>query len=182
MFTPDPRLEAKAIHELPVDLQSRLAAVRNAIQELKAEAARWGVNREFSPDGRFLGDIGELIARLFYGVTLTVTQQKGHDAIKAEADGEAIVAQCKKVEVKLRSRSTIIDFSTTPDVVLVIYVSPITLKWGEICNGPGKKLLSHAVQQKGGKLFTDCIKLLKAQDSIGNNEKLLPCEPSRLID
>jgi len=75
------RLEALATNELPPELQCKLQSVRDAIDELKAEAEKHGVLREFSPDGRFLGDVGELIAKIFYRVTLNVKQEKGHDAI-----------------------------------------------------------------------------------------------------
>ena len=100
------RLEALATRELPENLQRKLQAVREAIDALKTEAAKAGVDREFSPDGRFLGDVGELIAKIFYRLTLNVKQQKGHDAVQAEVDGDASAGNERKVEVKLRSRST----------------------------------------------------------------------------
>jgi hypothetical protein len=65
-------LEAIAVRELPPKLQNKLQQVRNAIDALKAEAETEEVYREFSPDGRFLGDVGELIAKIFYGVRLNV--------------------------------------------------------------------------------------------------------------
>ena len=140
-LTKKDRLEALATRELPPNLQAKLYSVRAAINDLKTEAETQGVYREFSPDGRFLGDIGELIAKIFYGVTLTVKQQKGHDATEAEVDAEANVKLGRKVEVKLRSRSTNIEFSTKQEMILVIYVSPKSLKWGEVCNGPGAKIV-----------------------------------------
>jgi len=165
------KLEALATRELPPNLQSKLQSVRNAIDDLKAEAETKGVYREFSPDGRFLGDIGELIAKIFYGVTLTVKQQKGHDATEAEVDGEANAQSGRKVEVKLRSRSTNIEFSTKQEMILVIYVSPKTLLWGEVCNGPGEKLLNTA-NEKNGRFFTDCHKLMEAQQNVAEEERL----------
>ena len=165
------RLEALATRELPPNLQSKLHFVRSAINDLKTEAETQGRYREFSPDGRFLGDIGELIAKIFYGVTLTVKQQKGHDATEAEVDGEASVKSGRKVEVKLRSRSTNIEFSTKQEMILVICVSPKTLKWGEVCNGPGAKLLGDAKEKKG-KFHTDCHKLMAAQQNVTATERL----------
>ena len=165
------KLEALATRELPANLQSKLYAVRAAINDLKTEAETHEVFREFSPDGRFLGDIGELIAKIFFGVTLTVKQQKGHDATEAEVDGVASVKSGRKVEVKLRSRSTNIEFSTKQEMILVIYVSPKTLKWGEVCNGPGVKLLGDA-KEKQGKFHTDCHKLMAAQQNVTAAERL----------
>jgi len=174
------RFEELAKYELPRDLQARLQAVKNEIDKLKAEANNWGVKREFSPDGRFLGDVGELIAKLFFGVTLNIKQEKGHDAIEAIVDAEAKDKSGRKVEVKLRSRSKAIEFSNpVPEIILVIYVSPKTLKWGEICNGPGDKLLANA-QLKNGKFCTDCGKLLKAQNNLsGDDARLKRIEPRK---
>lgn len=158
------------MHTLPAPLQEKLEAVRSAINELKDEAREnWQVTREFSPDGRFLGDVGELIAKLFYGVKLTTKQEKGHDALDAEYDA---VTQHggKKVEVKLRSRSTNIHFTApAADFVLVLYVCPTTLKWGEVCNGPGKELLEDAQILSDGKLSTDCYKLLTKQRNLSSS-------------
>ena len=167
-------LEGLAVFELPGDLQAKLQDVKLAIERLKHEAAKnWDVEREFSPDGRFLGDVGELIAKLFYGVKLTTKQQKGHDAVDAEFDAETTTGG-KKVEIKLRSRSTNIHFTGPPaDIILVIYVSPSTLKWGEVCNGPGECLLDGAKALAGGKLSTDCFKLLAKQKALGANAQQL---------
>ncbi|MBE2203532.1 MAG: hypothetical protein IAE94_04275 [Chthoniobacterales bacterium] len=166
------KLEDLAVYDLPAPLQAKLEVVRQAINSLKAEAADWGVNREFSPDGRFLGDVGELIAKLFFGVALNVKQQKGHDAIDAEADAEATIAG-RTVEVKLRSRSTNIHFSDIPDIALVIYVSPDRLKWGVVCNGPGETLLANAKQLPDGKMSTDCHKLLERQKQVQSSDPQL---------
>jgi len=164
------RLEALATRELPENLQRKLQAVREAIDALKTEAAKAGVDREFSPDGRFLGDVGELIAKIFYRLTLNVKQQKGHDAVQAEVDGDASAGNERKVEVKLRSRSTNIEFSEVPELLLVIYVSPKTLRWGEVCYGSGSELLAEATGAKRlakGKIRTDCHKLMEAAKSQG---------------
>ena len=174
------RLELLATNELPPDLQCKLQNVRNAINDLKTEAKGWGVNKEFSPDGRFLGDVGELIALVFFGVELNVKQQKGHDAKTAEVDGDASASGGKRVEVKLRSRSTNIDLSAIEEIILVIYVSPETLKWGVVCNGPGQKLLATAKQKPGGKLATDCHKLLDAQKTVYSDDpQLTQIEPKK---
>ncbi len=166
------RLEALAQNELPVELQAKLLKVRQSIDDLKIEARAWGVEREFTPDGRFLGDLGELIAKIFFGVKLTIKQEKGHDATDAQLDAETETSFGRKVEVKLRSKSTLIEFSTVPDVVLVIYVSPLSLRWGIVCNGPGNKLLASAKPTKN-RFSTDCYKLLAAQQSIGSEDPML---------
>jgi uncharacterized tellurite resistance protein B-like protein len=118
-----------------------------------------------APDGRFLGDVGELIAKIFYRMTLNDTQEKGHDAVEAEVDAVGKEKSGRKVEVKLRSRSTNIEFSEVPEMVLVIYVSPRTLKWGEVCYGSGAELLTETTGAKkleNGKIRTNCHKLMEA--------------------
>lgn len=162
-LTNEKRLEALAQFELPPDLQTKLQGVRDAITALKGEAKVWRVEKEFSPDGRFLGDLGELIAKIFFGVTLNIKQEKGHDAKEAEVDGEATAHGGRKVEVKLRSRSTNIHFTEKTEIILVIYVSPTTLKWGVVCNGPGGKLLAGSKLMENGKYSTSCYKLMDAQ-------------------
>lgn len=171
--TKQERLERLAANELPPELQTKLQAVRNAINDLKAEAQVWGVEKEFSPDGRFLGDVGELIARVFFGVELNVKQEKGHDAKAAEVDGVANTSTGKRVEVKLRSRSTNIEFSTQEEIILVIYVSPRSLKWGVVCNGPGHKLLATAKRIDNGKWATDCHRLFDAQSMVVSTDPQL---------
>lgn len=159
------KLEALATRELPPNLQGKLQSVRDAIDSLKNEARIAGVEREFSPDGRFLGDVGELIAKIFYRMTLNDTQEKGHDAVEAEVDAVGKEKSGRKVEVKLRSRSTNIEFSEVPEMVLVIYVSPRTLKWGEVCYGSGAELLTETTGAKkleNGKIRTNCHKLMEA--------------------
>jgi hypothetical protein len=159
-------LAALATQELPPPLQEKLQLVRNAIDALKDEAKNFGVEREFSPDGRFLGDVGELIAKIFYGVTLNKKQLKGHDTVEAEVDAVGKETTGRKVEVKLRSRSVGIDFTGMPEKILVIYVSPKTLKWGEVCCGVGKQLLDAKTGAKhlpSGKIQTDIHKLMAAQ-------------------
>jgi|GEM_PF-1391253 hypothetical protein len=173
------RFEALAQCELPSELQFRLQSVKNEISKLKEAAKNWGVNREFSPDGRFLGDVGELIAKIFYGVDLNVKQEKGHDATEAIVDAEAEDKRGRKVEVKLRSRSKGIEFSSIPELLLVVFVSPETLKWVEICNGPGTKLLADA-KIKNGKHCTDCNKLLEAQKKLfPSDARLKRIEPQK---
>ncbi len=179
------RLEGIATNELPPDLQSKLKAVRDAIDALKGGAERWGVVREFSPDGRFLGDIGELIAKLFFGVTLNVKQEHGHDAREAVVDATA-TDKGRSVEVKLRSRSQMIEFTEPggvfPDIILVIYVSPITLKWGVVCNGPGAKLLANAKRSKRAKLRIGCAQLLEEDGKLAESDyRLRQIEPRKPV-
>ena len=172
-------LEACATRQLPKALQARLELVRSAINILKEEAHAWGVKREFTPDGRFLGDVGELIAKLYFGVNLTLKQEKGRDAMHAEVDAAAI-AKGRAVEIKLRSRSTNIDFTGVPESVLVIYVSPETLNWGVVCNGPGADLLRTAKELRGNKFRTDCSRLMKAQEELGSGSfRLKQCVPEK---
>jgi len=166
-------LEATAQYKLPPLIHDRLSKIHEIINELKQEAKAYDVDREFTPDGRFLGDLGELIAKIFFGVVLTIKQEKGHDATHAEVDAETKIKSRHKVEIKLSSKSTLIWFSTPtkPDIILVIYVSPKSLKWGVVCNGPGEKLLADAKWDSSkNRYVTNCYKLMKAQEALSPDD------------
>lgn len=161
------QLEELAIHELPAPFGEKLAAVRGLCGEMKSAAADIGVGRDFTPDGRLLGALGEVIAKLQWGVTLHTSQQEGQD-------GVCCVSGCS-VEVKLRSKSSLIWVTRIPDILAVIYLSPVTYRWGVVCNGAGKVLLTGAPYDAEKKRYvTDLSKLLAAQ-------AMLPASSSRLL-
>ncbi len=148
------QLEALAVRPLPPPFGDKLASVARIISEMRAEAKKIGVNREFTPDGRFLGDIGEIICKVHFGVNLHSIQTEGEDGV-CHVSG-------KCVEIKLRSKSDLVWVKKVPDFLIVIYLSPLTLRWGIVCNGPGSALLKNAVWT-GKRHETNLCKLLKAQ-------------------
>jgi len=149
------RLEALAVRPIPPPFSDKLESVRRIIGEMRAEAKKIGVNREFTPDGRFLGDIGEIICKVHFGVNLHSIQTEGEDGV-CHVSG-------KCVEIKLRSKSDLVWVKKVPDYLIVIYLSPLTLCWGIVCNGPGSFLLKNAAWT-GKRYETNLCKLLKAQN------------------
>lgn len=153
------KLAALAVHPLPEPFGSLLGDVKTAVGKMREAAAVIGVTREFTPDGRFLGDLGEVIARMHFGLTLHRKQTTGEDAV-CQVSGKCI-------EVKLRSRSTLVWVKKVPDFLLAIYLCPLTARWGVVCNGPGKALLAGAKwNEQKTRYETDLFKLLAAQQSL----------------
>ncbi len=129
-------LEVLATRPLPKPFGGYLREVNAVVKKMRAAAAKIGVDRQFTPDGRFLGDLGEVIAKIHFGLKLHSTQKEGEDG-QCQLSG-------RTVEVKLRSRSTLIWVKKVPDVLVAIYLSPATNKLCIVCNGPGKTLLRNA--------------------------------------
>jgi hypothetical protein len=150
------QLEALAIHEIPEPFGQKMAEIRRLSGEMKGAAAELKVKRHFTPDGRLLGDIGEVIAKIHWGVTLHGTQQEGQDGV-CSVSGHS-------VEVKLRSKSSLIWVTKIPRILAVIYLSPVSYRWGVVCNGDGRILLQSAAYDEGKKHYvTDLSKLIAAQ-------------------
>jgi hypothetical protein len=161
------KLAAIAVNPLPEPFGSLLGEVKTAVGKMRDAAAAVGVTREFTPDGRFLGDLGEVIARFHFGLTLHGTQTEGEDAV-CQASGKCI-------EVKLRSRSSLVWVKKKPDFLLALYLCPQTAKWGVVCNGPGDALLAGAKWNGQQSRFeTDLFKLLAAQQSLSPGSPNVP--------
>jgi hypothetical protein len=146
------KLEALAKRPLPEPFGRYLREVNAIVEKMRAAAAEVGVDRQFTPDGRFLGDLGEVIAKIHFGLTLHSTQREGED-------GQCQISK-RTVEVKLRSKSTLIWVKKVPDVLVAIYLSPSTNKWGVVCNGPGAALLANAEWSERHNRFTTDLSTL----------------------
>jgi hypothetical protein len=161
------KLAAIAVNPLPEPFDSLLEEVKTAAGKMRAAAAEVGVTRQFTPDGRFLGDLGEVITRLHFGVTLHSTQTEGEDAV-CQVSG-------KCVEVKLRSHSKLVWVKKKPDFLLALYLCPQTAKWGVVCNGPGDELLAGARwNERQSRFETDLFKLLAAQQFLSPGSPNVP--------
>lgn len=161
------QLTALASRPVPSPFAENLSKIAGIVAEMQADAAKLGSAKEFSLDGRFLGDLGEIIAHLHFGVALHPVQQGGQDG-KCSVSG-------KSVEVKLRSKSDNLWFHSKPDYVLVFFLCPHSLRWGVVCNGPGSLLLQDANWNEGKKRFeTTLSKLRKAQFSLPPDSSRVP--------
>ena len=158
--TNEQRFERHAINEVPSPFGEKLKAIFAIAAQMRDAAKQIGVKREFTPDGRFMGDVGEVIAKLNHGVHLHPTQTGGEDG-KCSVSG-------KSVEVKLRSDwSSPIWVTKIPDRLVALYLSPKTLRWGTVYNGPGNVLSQKQIAKwndKQKRFETTLAKLIKLQN------------------
>lgn len=111
-----------------------LTAVFEGIRQLRNAFP----SKQFTIDGRLVGDIGEMIAALEYDVQLYDVQVPGHDG--HTTDG-------RRVQVKATFKNSL-TFRTVPD-----YYLGLKLYEGgrheEIYNGPGRLIYDHYSHRKG---------------------------------
>jgi hypothetical protein len=152
-------LASIAVHPVPAPFDVLLGEVHQTVKKMREAARALGVYREFTPDGRFVGDLGEVIAKIHFGLDLHSTQTEGEDAV-CQVSGKCI-------ELKLRSKSTLVWVKKIPDFLIALYLCPFTFRWGVICNGPGEALLAGAKwNEKHQRFETNLFKLLAAQQSL----------------
>ena len=151
--------ELLATNPLPEPFATYLRSIIQTISQMKDAAKAIGVRREFTLDGRFLGDLGEVLAKSYFGIDLHSVQMEGEDAT-CQISG-------KRVEIKLRSRSDLMWVKKMPEFLVAIYLSPLTFKWGIVCNGPGELLLKTAKWEKQHNRYTTTLsKVLTAQKAL----------------
>jgi hypothetical protein len=111
-----------------------LALIFQAVEDLKREFP----DREFTPDGRMVGDLGEVIAWLEYDLRLDDTRRPGHDA--TTSDG-------RRVQIKATFQDQLV-FKTVPGHYLGFKLYP-NGRHEEIFNGPAQIIHDHYVHRKG---------------------------------
>ncbi len=111
-----------------------LALVFQGIECLKSTFP----HRQFTIDGRLVGDVGEIIAELEYDVVLHEVSQPDHDG--NTTDG-------RNVQVKATFKNQL-TFKTTPDYYLGFKLYPDG-RYEEIFNGPGRLILDHYAHRSG---------------------------------
>src|ERR1700736_4354166 len=89
--------------QTPEDLLYHLVAMAERVDFLKKIAHAEGVHREFTLDGRFVGDIGELTAHRYFKIDLHLKQKTGHDAEYVEGGARL------NVQIKVRRACDAID-------------------------------------------------------------------------
>lgn len=95
-------------------------------------------NREFTIDGRLVGDVGEVIAALEYDIVLHDVSQPNHDA--TTSDG-------RNVQIKATFKESL-TFKTVPDYYLGFKLYPDG-RHEEVFNGPGKPIYDRYAGRKG---------------------------------
>lgn len=94
--------------------------------------------RQFTIDGRLVGDIGEVIAALEYTVVLDDVSQPDHDA--TAFDG-------RRVQIKATFKDSL-TFKTVPDYYLGLKLDS-NGTYEEIYNGPGSIIFERYSHRKG---------------------------------
>ena len=110
-------------HLTPPPLVTILGAIEEQTKKLSDAARQLEVTRHFTLDGRLVGDIGEMLAAQYLDLTLDQTQRRGHDGFTA------IEGQQREVQVKCRKASTLIGFSSVPDLLIVIAFTDNWMEW-----------------------------------------------------
>ena len=61
-------LASIAVNPVPEPFDVLLGEVHQTVRKMREAATAIGVSREFTPDGRFVGDLGEVIAKIHKAV------------------------------------------------------------------------------------------------------------------
>lgn len=125
----------------PQPLLEILNAISEQTARLTAAAKLLNVTRNFTLDGRLVGDIGEMLAAQHLELTLDGSQRKGHDAVTV-IDGVE-----RNVQVKCRKSSQRIAFGSVPDLLVVITFSEGWKEWEFTYNGDGSPVRDRAVSE-----------------------------------
>ena len=126
-------------YKTPAPLVTILNAIEEQTAKLTDAAARLEVTRHFTLDGRLVGDIGEMLAAQYLDLTLDDTQRRGHDGFTTIAGVEY------QVQVKCRKAAPMVNFSTVPELLVVIVFSKNWTEWEIVYNGSGALLGPKAV-------------------------------------
>lgn len=95
-------------------------------------------HRQFTIDGRLVGDIGEVIAALEYDLVLDAVSQPTHDAVTPDG---------RRVQIKATFRDQL-TFKTVPDFYLGFRLFPDG-RHEEIYNGPGDLIYQRYSSRRG---------------------------------
>ena len=141
-------------------IASALKLIFQGINQLKSNFH----GKEFTIDGRLVGDIGEVIAALGYDVKLYEVLEEGHDG--KTSDG-------RRVQIKATFKDQL-TFKTVPDYYLgfKLYESG---RHDEIYNGPGHYIFNRYSHRKGiGKILLSFPndELFKLSEKIPIEEKI----------
>lgn len=112
-------------------------ALRNIFRGIR-DLQRLHPNRQFTIDGRLVGDIGEMMAELHFALALDEVQQPVHDG--TAADG-------RRVQIKATFRE-FLTFKTVPQVYLGLKLHEDGT-FDEVYNGPAGPIVDAFGHRKG---------------------------------
>ena len=116
------------------EIRKALASIFKGISRLKKTFP----NRNFTIDGRLVGDIGEIIAALEYDIII-------HETSQPDYDGETSKGQRVQVKATFKNKLT---FKITPEFYLGFKLFE-NGDYKEVYNGPGKYIYERYKQRKG---------------------------------
>jgi len=143
-----------------------LALIFKGIESLRSA---FNHERQFTIDGRLVGDIGEVIAALEYDIALDETSQPGYDG--TTSDG-------RRVQIKATFQNQL-TFKTVPDYYLGLKLNEDGT-FEEIYNGPGQYIFERYSKRKGIGIILlrfPISEIKKLQKKVHENEKI-PKRPS----
>jgi len=132
--------------------------------DLKERLSKEFENRKFTPDGRLIGDIGEVLAELYYDIILDGGQSHTHDGITS--DGQSV-----QIKISFQDHLT---FGKIPDYYLGLQIYK-NGDYKEIYNGPGQIIYDKYNHRKhiGDKLLRFPMKeLIKLNDTVPTDKKI----------
>ncbi len=128
---------------VPADVLAFLRSVKQATKALQKwesksphVASGHRKPKHFTPDGRMVGDIGEVLAERFFCLRLEKDQKAGYDGV-LETDDET------KVEIKI-TRKKAFQFRKITDRVIALSLGEDASEFEVIFNGPGQLLVDKA--------------------------------------
>lgn len=116
--------------KLPAPIARALTSMQEQSDLLEDIAKKQKVKRKFTLDGRLIGDVGELIASMKMGITLTEKQKTGYDGLDAEG---------RQVEIKTTQADSFA-FRKIAERVICIKLHGTT-QYEAVYDGPGQDLL-----------------------------------------
>jgi len=123
---------------MPMPCRQTIAEALTLIFDGIARLKKAFPNREFTIDGRLVGDIGEVIAALEYDVVLHEVSQPDHDATTPNG---------RRLQIKATFKDSL-TFKTIPDYYLGFKLFPDG-RHEEVFNGPGRVIYERYKHRKG---------------------------------
>ena len=161
--------QAKHINVTVSQKRKNSMTICKAVGELLRIAKELHINyphREFTLDGRLVGDLGEVIVEQNYEVTLYPSSQKHHDG--ETPDG-------KKIQIKTTMKNALtFPCDHIPDYYLGIKILP-NGDYEEIFNGPGKVIhseISHRKRTKTNLYPIELPTLKKLDEAVQKNQRI----------
>ena len=158
----DPEKKADNLRKVNEAIAKALGLISEGIKHLKQAFP----NRNFTIDGRLVGDIGEIIAALEYDVKLHEVSQPKHDGQTSDR---------RNVQIKATFKDSL-TFGTIPDYYLGFKLHE-NGEFEEIFNGPGKVIYDHLLNRNrkglGSKLLSlPTAKLRELSRTVERNDRI----------